>query len=236
MTAGAQVRGNRIIGRRAASLGIAMAITAASLAATAAASGDPPASASPPPSVDPAARPPLRRLQLATTSMMQILDPSGQPVAVLAVRPGETLEIAVTNGARFPHNLYIGPQDALAADRTADLPGVPAFTGGTRTFTWTVPASVEDLWFGCTVVGHFSVMNGRVVAIADVMPELVGLAEADAVTVLTDAGLLAVERLEAADPAVPAGTVIGQEPAAGSPVDPAAVVRYTVSIGPDEAG
>ena len=50
---------------------------------------------------------------------MQILDEAGQPVTALVVRPGETLEISVANGARFPHNLFIGPQDALAADQTA---------------------------------------------------------------------------------------------------------------------
>ncbi len=210
-----------------------MAVVGAGISGTARGSDDPEASIPP---ASPAASPGPRQMHLSTTSRMEILDETGRPVATLTVRPGETLAISVGNQARFAHNLYIGSYDALAANQTAELPGVPAFTGGSRSFLWTVPTSVEDLWFGCTVVGHFSVMKGRVVAIAEVMPDLVGLAEPDAIAVLGTSGLLAVERLEASDPAITVGTVLAQEPPAGSVVDPATVVRYTVSSGPADAG
>jgi hypothetical protein len=187
---------------------------------------DPPAPSSPSASQGPGS---ARHIDLVETSMMQILDGAGQPVPVLVVRPGETVEIGITNGARFPHNLVIGPHDALAAGEIADLPGVPAFTGSTRSFTWTVPASVDDLWFGCTVVGHFAVMQGRVVALAEVMPDLAGLPEADAIALLQASGLLAVERSESPDPAAEPGTVLAQQPAAGAPVDLDTVVQVTVA-------
>ena len=224
--------------RRSVALILALAATlGVSVSGLATGSDDPAASAPPTsPPASPAAAPGSRQIQLATTSMMQILDATGKPVKALVVRPGETLEIGVSNGARFAHNLVIGTHDALAADQVDGLPGVPAFAGGVRTFTWSVPASVDDLWFGCTVVGHFSVMQGRVVAIVEVMPDLAGLAEADATALLTASGLVEVERLEAADPTVPAGTLLAQEPAAGSPVDLTTVVRTTVSTGPASAG
>lgn len=223
--------------RFAVMLPILAATLVASPSGPALSSDDPATSAllaSPPAS--PAIAPGPRQVQLTTTSMMQILDATGQPVTALVVQPGETLEISVSNWARFAHNLVIGTRDALASDQVAGLPGVPAFAGGVRTFTWSVPASVDDLWFGCTVVGHFSVMQGRVVAIVDAMPDVAGLPEADAVALLTASGLLHVERLEAADPTIPAGTLLAQEPAAGSPVDLTTVVRTTVSTGPASAG
>jgi hypothetical protein len=161
-----------------------------------------------------------------------VLDRAGNPVAALAVRPGETLEISVANHARFAHNLFIGGHDLLAADQTDGLPGVDDFAGGVRTFTWIVPADVTDLWFGCTVVGHFSLMRGPIVAVVDTMPDLTGLPEADARALLDVSGLLMVERTVAADPDSPIGTVIAQVPAAASPVDPTTVVELTVAGDP----
>lgn len=180
----------------------------------------------------PAASPGPRHIDLALTSRLQILDRAGQPVTALAVRPGETLEISVGNQARFAHNLFIGDHDLLAADQTDGMPGVDDFAGGVHTFTWVVPADVTGLWFGCTVVGHFSLMQGPIVAVVETMPDLAGLPEPDARALLDASGLLAVERTTAADPTVAEGTVIAQVPAAGSPVDPTTVVQLTVSGDP----
>ncbi len=181
------------------------------------------------PEASPGARPGARVVSLTMTMRLQILDEAGRPLSVLPVRPGETLEISVANVAPFAHNLYIGPRDALAAGQTAGLPGVPAFAGGSQTLTWTVPDQVEGLWFGCTVVGHFSLMHGVVIAVADQMPDLVGMAEADALDALQSAGLVHGERREVADPTVSAGTVVAQEPPPGAPVDLDTVVRYSIS-------
>ena len=39
--------------------------------------------------------------------------------------------------------------------------GIPEFTEGTQSVTWTVPsAETKDLVFGCTLPGHFATMNG----------------------------------------------------------------------------
>jgi hypothetical protein len=173
-----------------------------------------------------------RHIDLALTSRLQILDRAGQPVRALAVRPGETLEISVGNQARFAHNLFIGDHDLLAADQTDGMPGVDDFSGGVRTFTWVVPTDVHGLWFGCTVVGHFSLMQGPIVAVADTMPDLAGLTEADALALLDTSGLFSVERRTVADPTIPAGTVLAQQPAPGSPVDPTTVVELTVAADP----
>jgi beta-lactam-binding protein with PASTA domain len=64
------------------------------------------------------------------------------------------------------------------------------------------------------------------------VPDVVGQAEADANTAITDAGLVAA-RSEAADDTVPAGNVISQDPAAGTMVDAGATVNIVVSTGPD---
>lgn len=180
----------------------------------------------------PSADPGPRQIDLALTSRLQVLDRAGHPVKALAVRPGETLEISVANQARFAHNLFIGGHDLLAADQTDGMPGVDDFAGGVRTFTWTVPVDVTDLWFGCTVVGHFSLMRGPIVAVVNTMPDVAGLPEADARALLDASGLLAVERTIAADPSSVAGTVIGQVPAPGSPVDPTTIVGLTVAGDP----
>ncbi|MEN8233659.1 MAG: PASTA domain-containing protein, partial [Actinomycetota bacterium] len=63
------------------------------------------------------------------------------------------------------------------------------------------------------------------------VPDVVGQTEADATAVVTDAGLVATA-VEAPDDAVPAGTVISQDPAADTLVDPGAEVTITVSTGP----
>jgi hypothetical protein len=224
------MRGHDITGRamagharRGATLAATALLITALTGGTAAIAQDPSA---------PSASPAPRHIDLALTSRLQVLDRAGKPVKALAVRPGETLEIAVGNQARFAHNLFIGAHDALAGDQTDGMPGVDDFAGGVQTFTWTVPADVTDLWFGCTVVGHFSLMQGPIVAVVDTMPDLAGLPEADALTLLDTSGLFAVERTTAPDPAAAPGTVLSQEPAAGSPVDPTTIVRLTVAADP----
>lgn len=195
---------------------------------------DPSPSAAPVASAAPSAVPGAtpRVIELYETSLMQILDADGKPVSAIAVQPGETVEIVVGNQARFAHNLAIGPMAALEAGDLTGLPAVEPFTGGSRTITWTVPQDVSDVWFGCTVVGHLSLMQGRFVAVAETMPDVTGTLDADATAQLAASGLLTVERITAADASVPAGTVIAQAPAAGEPVDPTTVVQLTIAADP----
>ncbi|CAN5440203.1 hypothetical protein BH24CHL9_BH24CHL9_11960 [soil metagenome] len=66
------------------------------------------------------------------------------------------------------------------------------------------------------------------------VPDLVGLAEPDAIAALESAGLVAGERSEATDPDIPADTVIAQAPAAGEAAAEGDAVALTVSAGPEE--
>jgi hypothetical protein len=64
------------------------------------------------------------------------------------------------------------------------------------------------------------------------VPDIVGLTESDAQTALADAEVSAGERAEANDEAIPAGSIVSQDPAAGTTLDKDAPVSYVVSLGP----
>ncbi|SHK48491.1 serine/threonine protein kinase [Nocardiopsis flavescens] len=64
------------------------------------------------------------------------------------------------------------------------------------------------------------------------LPDLVGMAEEEALAALADLGLLAETARE--DSRRPAGEVLAQDPAAGAVVEPASTVLVTVSSGQDE--
>jgi len=65
-----------------------------------------------------------------------------------------------------------------------------------------------------------------------VVPDLLGLPEADAVALLAQAGLSPGVRTEVFDPIVAAGSVAGQQPQAGTEVSLGTPVGYVVSRGP----
>jgi len=64
------------------------------------------------------------------------------------------------------------------------------------------------------------------------VPDVTGLSESDAVSVLLDAGLEAGERIRRFSDAFAAGDVIRTDPRAGTQVAPGSVVDYTLSRGP----
>lgn len=64
-------------------------------------------------------------------------------------------------------------------------------------------------------------------------PDLVGKTEAEALVLLTAAGLTAGTRTEAYSDTIPAGSVVDQGPGAGTMVAVASAVSYAVSLGPD---
>ena len=55
-----------------------------------------------------------------------------------------------------------GP-DLSTAPAENDLPGVPTFTEGTETFTWTVADVPDQPQFACTITGHYQSMHGDIV-------------------------------------------------------------------------
>ncbi len=103
-----------------------------------------------------------RKVALDLTGSITITDPDGNAVPSIAVQAGETIEFEVTNTAGFTHNFFIGPESELSTT-TGDLPdapGIPEFTEGTQTLTWTVPQDATGLQFACTVPGHYPTMHG----------------------------------------------------------------------------
>ena len=107
-----------------------------------------------------------RVIKLEETGSLTITDPDGTKASAIAVKAGETVQFEVTNTAGFAHNFFIGP-NAILSKASGDIPetagvvGIPQFTEGTQSVTWTVPAAeTKDLVFGCTLPGHFTTMNG----------------------------------------------------------------------------
>ncbi len=67
------------------------------------------------------------------------------------------------------------------------------------------------------------------------VPDVTGKAQAEAIKALEDAGLKAGGVTSASDTEAPAGTVVGQDPAAGTELDDGAAVALVVSSGPGTA-
>ena len=93
------------------------------------------------------------------TDALEILGEDGGPVSVLAVSGGETIRFEIENTAGFPHDFYLGVADDLAANQTDGLPGVPAWSSGTRTFDWVATAD-GPLRFASTVPGQYGSATG----------------------------------------------------------------------------
>jgi plastocyanin len=106
-----------------------------------------------------------RIIELEMDAALQILQ-DGTKVTEIPVAVGETITFRVTNTAGYAHNFWIGPDQALQAAQTEGLPGIPDYSEGTQEFTWTVPEDAGSLKFGCTVPGHYQLMNGAFVVAA----------------------------------------------------------------------
>jgi hypothetical protein len=121
-------------------------------------SGSPSAGASQSPGGSPSGN----TIELEETGDLRILQ-DGEPVTELQVKTGETYTFKVTNSAGFTHDFYIGTAEALEANQTSDLEGIPEFASGTKEFEWTAPAAGTQLQFACTVPGHYQPMHGDLV-------------------------------------------------------------------------
>ena len=103
-----------------------------------------------------------RVIELEMDAALQILE-NGVKVTEIPVTIGETITFRITNTAGYAHNFWIGPDQALLTSQTEGLPGIPDYNEGTQEFTWTVPEDAASLKFGCTVPGHYQLMNGTFV-------------------------------------------------------------------------
>lgn len=99
-----------------------------------------------------------RVIKIEANGALQFLDENGQQIKDIPVQAGEVVQFEVTNTAGYDHNFHIGTEEELAGSAPG-LPGVETFTTGTETYDWTVPAEGE-LKFGCTVPGHYGLMQG----------------------------------------------------------------------------
>jgi mono/diheme cytochrome c family protein len=100
-----------------------------------------------------------RVIALEATGTLQFVDESGAPLTAIAVVAGETVTFEVDNTAGFDHNFYIGTEEELMVPGAVTDVGIPTWTEGVETLTWTVEAD-EALQFACTVPGHYQPMHG----------------------------------------------------------------------------
>jgi len=112
------------------------------------------------PSAGPSGEPAGRVIELEMNAALQILQ-DGAQIKDIPVTPGETVTFRITNTAGYVHNFWIGPDQALMLNQTEGLPGIPDWTDAEpREFTWVVPDDIAGLKYGCTVPGHYSLMQG----------------------------------------------------------------------------
>ncbi len=104
-----------------------------------------------------------RQIMIEATSSLTFVDENGDQLTQLDLKAGETVEFVVDNTAGFDHDFYIGSQDALTQGNAETEVGIPAWTSGTQTLTWTVAAGDQPLQFACTIPGHYTTMHGDIV-------------------------------------------------------------------------
>ncbi|CAN5786161.1 hypothetical protein BH24CHL5_BH24CHL5_03850 [soil metagenome] len=101
-----------------------------------------------------------RVITIEGTDEIRWVDETGTQVTAISVVVGETVEFQVTTN-QIPHNFYIGAEDVLStAPEAPDLPGIPTFSEGTQSFTYSFTDVPENLQFACVVPGHYSSMHG----------------------------------------------------------------------------
>jgi mono/diheme cytochrome c family protein len=102
-----------------------------------------------------------RVIKLFATADLHFKDEAGNVVSQIDVVDGETIQFEVENTAGFEHDFWIGTPEELSVPGATTDAGIPSWTSGVQTLTWT--ASGEGLQFACTVPGHYSTMNGNIV-------------------------------------------------------------------------
>jgi mono/diheme cytochrome c family protein/uncharacterized cupredoxin-like copper-binding protein len=100
-----------------------------------------------------------RVIKLKATGALQFTDESGTQVKDIPVKAGEVVQFEVDNTAGFTHNFTIGTDAELSQPNAKGEGGIPDWSTGVQTYDWTVPAS-GDLKFGCTIPGHYTLMQG----------------------------------------------------------------------------
>jgi hypothetical protein len=120
----------------------------------------PPAESAAPASSGPVEPGEARVIDIIATSALQFTTPSGDQIRDIPVTPGETVTFRVDNQAGFDHNFFIGTDEQLMTPSATTDTGIPPWQSGVQELTWVVPADITGLKFGCTVPGHYALMQG----------------------------------------------------------------------------
>ena len=100
-----------------------------------------------------------RVIELQADAALRFLQ-GDEPVPEIAVVPGETVVFRIDNTAGFAHNFWIGTDDELMVPNGATDVGIPDWDSGVQELEWVVPDDLTGLRFGCTVPGHYTLMQG----------------------------------------------------------------------------
>ena len=165
---------------------------------------------------------------------------SQTPAAGVMVAPGSAVNLVVSLGPA-PTDTVTVP-DVTGAERGAAESALVAaglvLGTVTETYSDTVPAGRV---ISQSPVAGLEVPNGTTVTLVislgpkSTVPDVTGMSQEEAQDAVSAAGLVIVIAEEESD-TVPAGTVIRQEPPAGSAVAPGSAVTVYVSSGPADAG
>ena len=101
-----------------------------------------------------------RVIDIVATASLQFTTPDGTQLTDIPVTPGETVIFRVENAAGFDHNFYIGTDAELSVPSATTPTGIPTWQSGVQELTWVVPEDISGLKFGCTVPGHYALMQG----------------------------------------------------------------------------
>jgi uncharacterized cupredoxin-like copper-binding protein len=100
-----------------------------------------------------------RVIPLQANAALQFTDAAGTVITDIPVVAGEVVRFEVDNIAGFSHNFRIGTDQELSVPNATGQAGIPDWSTGVQTLEWTVPES-DGLKFGCTVPGHYALMQG----------------------------------------------------------------------------
>lgn len=171
-------------------------------------------------------------LQLSTTYYFRVTafdttgnesNPSNEVSAVVGISPG-TVTVPNVVGALQVDAEAIISGAGLVASSVAVNSGQPA----TQVLGQDPPAGAQ--------VGQGSLVTLEVSTGPVLVPEVVGMAQADAAAAIVGAGLTTGDLIPTSHPAAPAGEVINQLPVAGASVAPGSAVDLVVSSGPSASG
>ena len=101
-----------------------------------------------------------RVIDMQADAALRFTDSDGQPLTEILVTPGETVLFRINNTAGFAHNFWIGTDAELITPSATTEVGIPDWSTGVEELEWVVPDDITDLKYGCTVPGHYTMMQG----------------------------------------------------------------------------